>query len=80
MSATQLRYPLWQEPLLKAVMETKPDSLMEKTQIAEKAISQRLRELEGNSGSKEERAALHDAVSTLRVLKSTLIQSDGLEN
>lgn len=80
MSATQLRYPLWQEPLLQAVMETKPDSLMEKIQIAEEAISQRLGELQDNSGSKEETAALHDAVSTLRVLKSTLIQSDGPEN
>ena len=80
MGATQLRYPQWQEPLLQAVMETKPDSLLEKIQIAETAISQRLRELEGNPGSKEERVALRDAVSTLRVLKRVLIQSDGPEN
>jgi hypothetical protein len=56
--ATQLRYPRWQEPLLRAVMETKPDSLMEKIQIADTAISQRLRELESNQRSKEERATL----------------------
>ena len=80
MGATQLRYPQWQEPLLQAVMETKPDSLMEKIQIAESAISQRLRELDSNPSSKEEWVALSDAVSTLRVLKSVLIQSDGPEN
>ncbi len=81
MSATQLRYPLWQGPLLQAVMETGSDrGLLQKFQIAEKAIFQRLRELEGNPGSKEEKIALNDAVSTLRALKSTLIQSDGPEN
>jgi hypothetical protein len=80
MGVTQLRYPQWQEPLLRAVMETKPDSLMEKIQIAETAISQRLRELDSNPSSKEEWVALSDAVSTLRVLKSVLIQSDGPEN
>lgn len=80
MSATQLRYPQWQGPLLQAVMETKPDSLLEKIQIAETATSQRLRELDNNPASKEERVALSDAVSTLRVLKSVLIQSDWPEH
>jgi hypothetical protein len=73
MSATHLRYPQWQQPLLRAVMETKLDSLVEKIQIAEGAISQRLRELEGNSVLEQERVALQDAVSTLRVLRSVLI-------
>jgi hypothetical protein len=80
MGATQLRYPQWQEPLLQAVMETKPNSLTGKIQIAETAISQRLIELDSNPTSKEERVALSDAVSTLRVLKRVLIQSDGSEN
>jgi hypothetical protein len=80
MGATQLRYPQWQEPLLQAVMETRPDSLLGKIQIAETAISQRLRELDSEPASKEERVALSDAVSTLRVLKRVLIQSDGPEN
>ena len=80
MGATQLRYPQWQGPLLRAVMETKPDSLSEKIQIAETAISQRLRELDRNPASKEERVALSDAVSTFRVLKRVLIQSDGPES
>ncbi len=58
---------------VQAVMETKRDGLMEKIQIAEKAISERLRELE-DGGGWEERVALRDAGSTLRTLKKVLIQ------
>jgi hypothetical protein len=79
MGASELLYPQWQNLVLRAVMEIKPDSLMEKIQTAEKAIPQRLRELEGNPGWKEERVALHNAVQTLRALKRGLIQSDNLE-
>jgi hypothetical protein len=68
MSATKLRYPQWQGSVLQVVMETRPGSLMRKIQSAENAISQRLRKLEGNPESKEERVALRDAVSTLQVL------------
>ena len=80
MSTTPLQYPGWQRPLLQAVLGIKPDSLMEKVQIAERAISQRLRESEGNPGSKAERVALHNAVSTLRELKGVLIQPERPEN
>jgi spore germination cell wall hydrolase CwlJ-like protein len=61
-------------------METNPDSLVEKIQTAEKALSARLRELEAKPESTEEKVALHDAVSTLRALKSALTQSEGQEN
>jgi len=64
---------------LQVVVEMKPDGLMEKIKIAETAISQRLRQLESNPGSKEERVALYNAVSTLRVLKSVLVQSHSWE-
>ena len=77
MSASVLPYPQWQKPLLQAVMETRPDSLMEKIKISETAISERVRELESNPGRKEERAALYNAISTLKALKKVLIQSDG---
>jgi hypothetical protein len=79
MTASDLPYPQWQKPLLHVMMEMKPVSLMEKVKIAETAISQRLRELENNPGWKEERVALYNAVSTLRVLKSVLIQSHSWE-
>jgi hypothetical protein len=79
MSTTHLPYPQWQEAFWQVVMEMKPDGLMEKIKIAETAISQRLRELEINPAYKEERIALYNAVSTLRVLKSVLIQPHGWE-
>jgi len=79
MSSSYLPYPRWQKPLLRVVMEMKPDSLTGKIKIAETAISQRLRELESNPGHKEERVALYNAVSTLRVLKNVLIQSHSWE-
>jgi len=80
MNASDLPYPQWQKPLLQVVMEMKPVGLMEKIKIAEIAISQRLRELESNPGYKEERVALYNAVSTLRVLKSVLVQPHGWES
>ena len=57
MSTTQLRFPQRQKPLLQAVMETKPDSLMEKIKIAETAIAQRLRELERSFDSEARRVS-----------------------
>jgi hypothetical protein len=80
MSITRLPYSQWREALLQVGMEMKSDSLTEKIKIAETAISQRLRELESNPGCKEERVALYNAVSTLRVLKSVLIQSHTWES
>lgn len=80
MSTISLQYPEWQGPLLQAVLEAKSDTLAEKVEIAERAISNRLRELEGAPGSKDERLALYKALPTLRELKSVLIQPDGPEN
>ena len=54
----------------------KPNSLIKKIKIAETAVAQRLRELENKPCGKEERVALHNAVSILRDLKSVLTQSD----
>ena len=80
MNTMRLPHPQWQVALLQVVMEMKSGSLMEKIKIAETAISERLRELESNLGSNEERVALYNAVSTLRVLKSVLIQSHTWES
>jgi hypothetical protein len=78
MSVSDLPYPQWQKPLLRAVMELRPDSLTEKIKIAETAIAQRLRECERDRDSKseEEWGALHDAASTLGVLKNILLQAE----
>jgi hypothetical protein len=77
MSARYLPYPRWQKPLLQVVMEVKPGSLIGKVKNAEAAIS--LRELESNPGWKEERSALFNAISILKVLKNVLVQSDTID-
>lgn len=76
MNETQLLYPQWQELFVEAVMEKSSDVLLEKIQNAEKAISQRLRELGNDRRPTEERVALGDAASTLRNLKTVLMKSN----
>ena len=81
MSVGDLPYPQWQKPVLQAVMEMKPDNILEGIEIAETAIDQRLRELaiepECTSKSQKEQVALLDAASKLGVLKSVLIDTNG---
>jgi len=73
MSASDLLCPRWRKLTLQAVIEMKPNNMTEKIKIAEIAIAQRLRELEGNPGLKDERDGLHNAVQTLRNLESVVI-------
>jgi hypothetical protein len=61
-------------------MEMKPESLIVKLKVAETAISDRLRELEGTPGWRDERIALYDAVSRLRDLKKVLLESRSCED
>jgi hypothetical protein len=80
MTTGDLPYPLWQIPLMQVVMEMKPKNLIEKIKIAETAIAGRLAELGSQPCCKQERVALHDAASTLRVLKTVLTQPDDFED
>jgi len=61
-------------------MEMKPEILMLKLMMAETAISDRLRDLEGRPGWKDERLALYDAVARLRDLKKVLLESSSVED
>jgi len=76
MSTAPMQYPLWQQPLLQAVMEIKPDSLVEKIKAAETAIFERLRESVGMLDN-EEVVGLLGAISTLQSLRRLLPESDG---
>ena len=62
---SHLKYP-WQQFVLVAVAELNSDRLRLKINAAERAISQRLREL--SSADWEEQIALKDALQTLKVL------------
>jgi len=71
-------YP-WARSYEVAILETDRSKLAHHIHIAEQVISTRERELNRNgAGSEEERAAIRDALSGLRVLRDEL-KSDVLE-
>jgi hypothetical protein len=79
MGDSDLRYPQWQEPLLRAVMEINPARVTERIGIAEAAISLRRGQLAKSIGSGDENIALQDGISTLQSVKrAALTRSRGL--
>jgi hypothetical protein len=69
MSDGELKYPKWQIEFQEAVVELDREKLFEKIQKFETAIFVRLQELSLSNDHQEERQAIDDALSTLRVLK-----------
>jgi hypothetical protein len=65
----ELKYPSWQVPLREAVLEFDREKLDEKIQTVKKLIFDRLEAMPSEGGHQDERQALADAVSMLRVLK-----------
>jgi hypothetical protein len=60
---------MWREKYTEAMLELNPEELPARIAAAEKAIQQRIEELEGsNEDTEEELWALNDAVRGLRVL------------
>jgi predicted nucleic acid-binding Zn-ribbon protein len=65
-------YP-WAPCYEAAILETDRSKLAKQIRIAEAAISAREQELDGNrAGTEEERSAIRDALSGLRVLRDEL--------
>jgi hypothetical protein len=71
-----LKYP-WQQFVLDALTEFRPDGLPAKINAAERAISARLRD--PNAPDVEESTALRDALRSLRVLFPKLAETSGFE-
>ena len=71
---SELKYPKWQEPYQQAMLELDPARLRQKIQDAEAAIYGRLQQLTDGAahidGAKEERLAIDDAISGLRVIQT----------
>ena len=66
----KLRFPKWQEPYQDALLELDTEKLNQRILDAETAIFLRLQELTPDSDHHEERSAICDAISGLRVLKT----------
>jgi hypothetical protein len=69
MSESELKYPSWQTPLQEAILELDLEKLPERIQAAENLIFERLRAIASDTDHHDERQALADAATTLRVLK-----------
>jgi hypothetical protein len=68
-SDSELKYPSWQTPLRQALLEGKPEKLAKKIAEVEALISERLRAIVFGTDHQDEREAIANAVSILRVLK-----------
>ena len=69
MSDSELKYPSWQTPLRQALLEGNPEKLVKKIREVEARISERLVAMSCDTGHQDEREAIVDAASILRVLK-----------
>lgn len=67
----ELKYPEWQEPYQKALLELNPEKLNDRVAAAETVILNRLQELSSKPNHHPERRAIEDAMAALRVLKRT---------
>ena len=67
MSDLVLKYPSWQVPYRTAIIETNPELLKQKIAAAEQAAKLRLKELENSADCQEERIAVTDALTALRI-------------
>ena len=67
MGEEELKFPEWQEPLQDLILEFDPEKLLEKVKKVETLIIERHQQLVGAS-SQDERDALSDALSIIRVL------------
>ncbi len=64
-----LKYPEWQEPFRQALLEANREKLNERLMVVEAEVLKRLYSISEDPACVEERQAIRDALSTIRVLK-----------
>ena len=65
----ELKYPEWQEPFRQALLESDREELKEQLMAVETVILKRLDSIADDSAFRDEQQAIHDALSTIRILK-----------
>ena len=73
----ELKYPQWQEPFRNAITAFGTRQLSEKLKKVEAMVLDRLQVLSSDIKSLDERQALLDAVSIIRVLKRDQLRFNG---
>ena len=66
---SELKFPQWQHPLQELILERDQTRLTRKIEDVERLISLRFLRLQNESDCLDERQALTDALSLLRILK-----------
>ncbi len=77
MNDPELKFPQWQAPFQQLIVEFTLQGLPEKLQKAEALVQERLQQLDHGNDHREERIALQDALSILRVMKQEGLGSVG---
>ena len=75
--SNELKYPQWQEPFRNAVAAFGTQQLSERLKKVEVMVLNRLQLLPSDIKSLDERQALSDAISIIRVLNRDKMQSKG---
>jgi hypothetical protein len=70
----ELKYPLWEEPLMAAFLEFDSEKQCRKVAKAEEAIVRRIQELTLAKRGESELRLLHDGLSLIRQFKERLAQ------
>ena len=73
----ELKYPQWQEPFRNAITAFGTRQLSEKLKKVEAMVLDRLQVLSSDIKSLDERQALLDAISIIRVLKRDQLRFNG---
>jgi hypothetical protein len=72
---SKLKFPEWQTPYQEALLESDKKRLEAKIHLAEWKIFRRLQTISADNNHQEEKAAIADALSTLRSLKLNSLNS-----
>jgi hypothetical protein len=64
-----LKFPQWQAPLQDLILEFDPVELTEKIAVVEALLFARLRQLNHAAENRDEKIALQDALSVVRIMK-----------
>jgi hypothetical protein len=64
-----LKFPQWQAPLQELILEFDPVELAEKVRAVEALLFARLQQLNHDTERRDEKIALQDALSIVRIMK-----------
>ncbi len=79
MTDGELKFPQWQAPLQDLILEFDPIKLEEKMPQVETLLFDRLQQLDRGNDSRDEKIALQDALSIIRIMKRDRLESPDSE-